>query len=943
MKQNKAKAFIFIGFIITAITLLIFYLVTYSSLKATVSQTKDEQLVLKMMRHLDNLQLCFSAIEATERPFLISIEKDKKIVTAFALAEINYKKEITELTGLLKYTSLPMSDIQQLIFLAEKKISFSEEIIFLSSHNKIQLAVSKLLNDEKNFDTPFTQQYNILSNKGRDLLRSFQEKHDADAEKTFDFFGLMGLIALSIMGFLFYKIWQRTKMVSTISEELQTANDQLKKHIDDQYSTLFENAKDVIGIVNDKGEILKVNSIIETMFGYTHAEVMKMNINDFLFPEDLIHAPFEFDKIPHNGSLLSEGRYKRKDGTKIYGEMKSSRLPDGTYMGIIRDITERKNNEKEIQKLASIIENSSALVGTMSLDMKITYINKAARKAIEIDEYADVSEMDALGFFASETNPPEAILNEVITNGDWQGENELITVSGKRIPILQYVQLHKNEKGEPSFISSNAIDLSALKEKEATVKKLAGIIENTQAYILIVDLNLNILYLNKAAKEKFGIGEDEDITRLSAMDFIPEETKAKMKIEEPKLLADGRWMGEVKYMNRKGEIFPVMEVALLNKDESDVVQYIALTLVDISDLKQKETELRNLTSIIENSPAFITMADMQKNYIYANASYREAFGIANDEDITKLNVSNFRGAATVEVIKNGSEENLSKGKWMGTNTFFARNGKEIPVLEVLVLHKNDKGQPERISFTAIDLTVQKHAEKELRRLNNELRELSIHLQNLIERERTNIAKEIHDQFGQNLTALSINAAWLKANITEKNKKIAEVLNEQISIAEDAIQSSRNLYNALHPNMLDEIGLEATIRWQIKILLKYSSIQAEIHSNVEEEKLSAEIRLGLFRIFQECITNVLRYSKATHLSVTIHKTDQSITMSIEDDGIGFDPDKIDMTRSHGLLGIRERVYALNGNSLIESSTGKGTKIEVSIPFVSEDETKGEYYI
>lgn len=144
-------------------------------------------------------------------------------------------------------------------------------------------------------------------------------------------------------------------------------------------------------------------------------------------------------------------------------------------------------------------------------------------------------------------------------------------------------------------------------------------------------------------------------------------------------------------------------------------------------------------------------------------------------------------------------------------------------------------------------------------------------------------------------------------------------------------------------MLDEIGLEATIRWQIKILLKYSSIQAEIHSNVEEEKLSAEIRLGLFRIFQECITNVLRYSKATHLSVTIHKTDQSITMSIEDDGIGFDPDKIDMTRSHGLLGIRERVYALNGNSLIESSTGKGTKIEVSIPFVSEDETKGEYYI
>ncbi len=1055
MNQNKSKTFIFSGFIITAITLLTFYLLTYSSLKTTVSQSREEQIVLKMMRHLDDLQLNESDIESTERPSILSAEKNKAVVQKFRESAIKFTNELTELRKLSDSDHLPRKEILQLVTLGEKKLSFSEEIFGLSTNGDPKVASSELIAREDRFDPPFREQYNKVSDFGRDQLRSFQEEHDANAKSTFQLFGLLGMIALMIMGYLYYRIWQRSKLINTISEELITVNDRLEERVKKQTSlisemyerisdgfaafdkdlnityvnkffenllntpsseiigknvmkdfanfagvdilqnavssqqdirtdifnekynkwfnisfypssngvsvflkdinerkqfqlqleqsqgelnSLFENAKDVIGIVDSEGKIIKVNSVVEDMFGYTKEETLSMNVNDFLFPKDLSKKPFEFEKVPQEGFLLTVGKYKKKDGTALYAEMKSSLLPDGTYMGIIRDITERKLQQNEINKLIDILDNSSALIGTMDMNFRVTYMNKATRTAIEIDDDADLSELSLFTFFDNKTAPIDETIAEVMSRGFWKGENVLLTKSGKEIPIMKAVYLHRNEKGDPSFISSNAIDITELKTKERELEKLANIIEYSQAYILVVDVNMNLLYVNKAAKEKLGIREDEDITKLSGLDFIPDETKAKMKAEEPKLIAEGKWLGEANFLNRKGEIIPVYEVAIVHNDKSGVMQYISLTLVDISELKQKENELRNLTSILENSPAYITMANIDKQFVYVNPAFRNAFGIPEDEDITNLNVSQFRTPETKEIIKNGDDSNLNNGKWVGTNSFVSRSGKDIPVMEVIVVHKDKKGEPERISFTAIDLTEQKKVEKELMRVNNELRELSIHLQNLIERERTAIAKEIHDQFSQNLAALGMNAAWLRSNVKNENSKVQEIIKEQIAIAEEAIESSRNLYNSLHPTMLDEIGLEATIKWHTKTLLRYSDIKTEIQSNVEDEKFTKEINLGLFRIFQESLANVLRYSKATHLTITIHKNEEIITMTIEDNGIGFDINKVDASQSHGLLGIRERVYAMSGRSSIESTHGKGTKVEVQIPlFVVEEKT------
>jgi PAS domain S-box-containing protein len=948
-----------------------------------------------------------------------------------------------------------------------------------------------------------------------------------------------------------------------------------------QNRNLIENAKDVIGIVNEKGEILKVNASIETMFGYTREEAQSMSLNDFLFPENKIDNPFNLSRVPTEGFLSNERKYRKKDGTKVYAEVITSRLPDGTFMGILRDITERRKQGKEIEKFKKIIENSPALVGTMSMDANITYINKATRNAIDIGENEDVSHINGFSFFKNKITPLEVVMGEVMNKGYWEGENTLIGRSGKETPILQVVLLHRNQKREPAFISSNAIDISdlkikqdiiykerdflltlinnlpgifymfrpdghlykwnknfglllgysdeelktmnssdfydpqekefmkdrfqktfigqappaaevkfltkyhkkiplmvnswcidyknepilvgigfdlsdlkakeqtvnklnlliknsvtfvaitdiktkkilfinssfrnkleadpdeeisfdkfhtheeyvffkeiilpnifqkgrwsgeysfrsrtnkkivvlgewilhndeegnpneisvtaidisILKEKENELNRLAGIIENTNALVIIVDLNFRVLYFNEAAKERLGIGKDEDITLLSGYDFIPNETKERMKQEEAKLYAEGKCVGELTINTRSGEIFPVLEVAIIHKDETGLPQYFSFTFLDISESKQKETELKNLTSIIENSPAYITMADLNKNYLYANTAFKEAFGIGDDEDITKLNVAEIRGPSTLEIIKNGNEEFLTNGKWTGTNSFVSRNGKEIPVLQVLVLHKDNKGVPDRISFTAIDLTEQKEKEKEILKLNNELRQLSVHLQDIAEKERSELAKEIHDEFGQNLAALRLNAAWLKTNIKDKSLKVEERLNEQLSISEDAINTSRAIYNSLHPSMLDEIGLESAIQWHTKTFLKSSNIISSIHANIEYEKFSKEINLGLFRIFQDSLTNVVLHSNATRVVIDIYKMNGTLIMRVKDNGIGFDVNNVNIMSSHGLLIMRERAYAMSGSISIISTSENGTQLEVRVPLLMPQE-------
>ena len=244
-------------------------------------------------------------------------------------------------------------------------------------------------------------------------------------------------------------------------------------------------------------------------------------------------------------------------------------------------------------------------------------------------------------------------------------------------------------------------------------------------------------------------------------------------------------------------------------------------------------------------------------------------------------------------------------------------------------------QPGYFATIFEDITEMKIADLKIVKLNKELREFAVHLQTIREEERSEIAKEIHDEFSQNLVALTMNASFLKGKLKLiENKKI---LDEQIAIANGLIASSRTLFNSLHPSMLDELGLEAAIRWYAASKLKFTDIKFEMQTQKsnENEKIYQSVRLAFFRIFQEVLTNILRYAKASKVSVELIKTNEIISLQISDNGIGFDVYNIDTLQHHGIVGLRERALAINGEFSIDSVIGMGTTVKIKIDITSKD--------
>jgi len=191
----------------------------------------------------------------------------------------------------------------------------------------------------------------------------------------------------------------------------------------------------------------------------------------------------------------------------------------------------------------------------------------------------------------------------------------------------------------------------------------------------------------------------------------------------------------------------------------------------------------------------------------------------------------------------------------------------------------------------------------------------------------------------------MDAAWIGNQVGTENTKLNDRIEQFKSITDDTVKTSRRLYNYLYPQMLDDIGLVGTINWHANSYIRPNNIAFNFITELTEEILPQyhRIWLGLYRIYQECTTNILRYADAKTINISLDINGQSIEMSIQDDGIGFEISKVDTKVHHGLLGMRERVYSLGGNININSVVNKGTTITVNIPLVESMEipNKAEY--
>ena len=228
------------------------------------------------------------------------------------------------------------------------------------------------------------------------------------------------------------------------------------------------------------------------------------------------------------------------------------------------------------------------------------------------------------------------------------------------------------------------------------------------------------------------------------------------------------------------------------------------------------------------------------------------------------------------------------------------------------------------------------AKEALRHSRKQLRDLASYLQDVREQERTRIAREIHDDFGQSLTILKMDLSWLKKHIVQDLPQVQNKIDSMFKVIDASLQTLHTVSSELRPVILDDFGLESAIEWQAEEFQNRTGVKCRIDSSVANLDLTKEQSTAVFRIFQETLTNIMRHSGATEVDVRLEMNKDTLILEVADNGRGITEAEIDNSHSFGLLGIRERLYPWNGQVDFIGHPNKGTRVIVRVPNLEKGE-------
>lgn len=229
-----------------------------------------------------------------------------------------------------------------------------------------------------------------------------------------------------------------------------------------------------------------------------------------------------------------------------------------------------------------------------------------------------------------------------------------------------------------------------------------------------------------------------------------------------------------------------------------------------------------------------------------------------------------------------------------------------------------------------EIAQRKKTERKLRKSRKQLQNLSAYSQLAREEERQSIAREIHDELGQTLTALKIDLSWLAKRLPQGQKQLNEKASEMSGIVDSTIQTIKKISSNLRPGVLDDLGVAAAIEWQAKEFQDRTAIKCRIDLVPDDLTLDAQLTTAIFRIFQEVLTNTYRHANATQVKVSLKRGADKLILRIRDNGKGITKEQITSPQSLGLIGMRERARICGGKFKIEGLDNEGTLVTVKIP-------------
>jgi PAS domain S-box-containing protein len=335
------------------------------------------------------------------------------------------------------------------------------------------------------------------------------------------------------------------------------------------------------------------------------------------------------------------------------------------------------------------------------------------------------------------------------------------------------------------------------------------------------------------------------------------------------------------------------------------------------------------TSILESIPHAV-IGLQNRRIIFVNDGVQTVFGLTSAELIGRSTRILYRTDKDYERIAGMLYSLLEKQKNVSLEFPCRRKGGEDIECMISAARIGRRLEQKRVVITYENITDRKRAERDLEMSREQLRKLSVHLQSVREKERTRIARELHDELGQLLTALNTEIILLQNKIPDGQKILADKAQSMSALVDMTMQTVKKIYMDLRPGMLDHLGLTAAIGWQADDFSKRTGIACKASFQPEDIVLDPDLATAIFRIFQETLTNISRHAGATKVVIKLKATAERLEFVVKDNGKGIEEEQMQKPGSFGLLGIRERVYQWGGRVKIVGKSGKGTKVAIIIP-------------
>jgi PAS domain S-box-containing protein len=661
-----------------------------------------------------------------------------------------------------------------------------------------------------------------------------------------------------------------------------------------------------------------------------------------------------------------------------------------------KKMAEYKRAEKIISEseelLHSLIQTVGSVLIFMTPDFQILEFNNEAEHLYGYKRH-EVLGKNYLDLFIHDKKVRKAVeadIKKVLSGKPTIGfENPVRTREGTERLFLWNVTRLLDGEGQVAGVIACGQDITKRKQAEENIRFLSSVVEQSSEGMAVADLEGILLFINQAWARMHGYeSTDKLIGKHLSIFHNQEQLEKDVKTFNDKVMENGFHMGEVGHIHKDGKCFMTLMTTTLLKDAQEKPFAIAGIAKDITDRKRVEKELskyryhledlvkertteleeankqllqeiserkqaeekltkfNSLLSSLIDSPSDVMVFSVDKdfNYTFFNSAH-----IKEMKKIWRVDIE--IGKSLLDYIPTQKERDRIK-----KNLRRALKGKQLKKEEAYGEGENrfwyelaynpiheEKGSITGVTVFITNISDRKTTEEALCLYQKKLRSLASELSLTEERERRNIATDLHDYIGQ---SLSISMIKLKSFQESVSSVDLEPLKEIQTLIEQAIKDTRSLMSDLSPPMLYDLGFESAVEWLAEKISQQHGISTSFENDKHPKQLDDEVRILLFQAVRELLVNVAKHGQASNALVLVRKEGNNIRVDVIDNGIGFDTSHIGFykneTSGFGLFNIRERLDYLGGDFEIKSMHGKGTCVTLVAP-LKTNETSTDHII